>query len=104
MKLKIAFLACVLVAGLAASLAVATPPPGKGKPGTTTGTTTNGKKAGKVTVCHKTKSQKHPYVKIRVNGNAVRRYLKHGDVLPAADGSCPSAPTTTTSTTTTTTG
>jgi hypothetical protein len=100
MKLKLAFIVCVFVAGLAASLAVATPPPGKGN-NTTTGTTTTTTTSKKVTLCHKTQSKKHPYVKITVSKSAVKAYTKHGDVFPNADGTCPKAPETTTTTTTT---
>ena len=52
---------------------------------TTTGlTTTTG---GKVTVCHRTGSKKHPFHTISVAVPAVRAHLKHGDVL----GSCTAA-------------
>jgi hypothetical protein len=47
--------------------------------GTTTGlTTTTG---GKVTICHRTGSKKHPFHSITVAVPAVRAHLKHGDVL-----------------------
>jgi hypothetical protein len=47
--------------------------------GITTGlTTTTG---GKVTVCHRTGSTKHPFHTITVAVPAVRAHLKHGDVL-----------------------
>ena len=47
--------------------------------GITTGlTTTTG---GKVTVCHRTHSTKHPFHTITVAVPAVRAHLKHGDVL-----------------------
>jgi uncharacterized membrane protein YgcG len=47
--------------------------------GVTTGlTTTTG---GKVTVCHRTGSKKHPFHTITVAVPAVRAHLKHGDVL-----------------------
>jgi len=50
----ISVLACLFVAGILASFAVATPPPGKGKPQTTGTATMHGKgHAGKVTLCHK---------------------------------------------------
>lgn len=95
MKTK-ALLACLFVAGLAASFAIASPPPGKGKPSTSTGsstgtaTTSHGKgHAGKVALCHKTGSKSNPYVKIWVSKNAVKAYEKHGDLAVSADGTCP---------------
>ena len=95
----ISLVACLLAAGVLASFALASPPPGKGKPQQTTGTTTTHGKghAGKVTLCHKTGSQTKPFVKVKVNQNAVKAHLKRGDVEPNADGTCPKpeAPTTT---------
>ena len=40
---------------------------------------------GKVTICHRTHSKKHPWVQIRVGAPAARAHLKHGDAL----GACP---------------
>jgi len=97
-----ALLACLFVAGTVASFAVATPPPGKGKPqpATTGATTTSGKgHAGKVTLCHKTGSKKKPFVKVLVSKNSVKAHLKKGDVAPDAGGSCPKPASTTTTTT-----
>jgi hypothetical protein len=88
----ISLLACLFAAGVLASFALASPPPGKGKPQQTTGTTTTTKgkgHAGKVTLCHKTGSKKKPFVKVLVSKNAVKAHLKRGDVEPNADGTCP---------------
>jgi hypothetical protein len=41
----------------------------------------------KVTICHRTKSKKNPYVTIRVSRNAVPAHLRHGDGI----GPCPRA-------------
>ena len=98
----VALALCLFAAGAVASYAVATPPPGKGHmPLITTAATTTvpGKgHAGKVVLCHRTGSKSHPFVKLVVNAKAVKAHLKHGDVLPLSDGSCPkpAAPTTTT--------
>jgi hypothetical protein len=35
----------------------------------------------KVTLCHKTRSKKNPFVTIRVSRNAVRAHLRHGDAV-----------------------
>ncbi len=119
MKTK-ALLACLFVAGIAASFAIAAPPPGKGNPhkagptastGTTgtgtTGTTTTSSDR-KVTLCHKTGSKSNPWVKISVSKNAVKAHVNHGDVAVSADGSCAKGSTPggggTTGTTGTTTG
>jgi hypothetical protein len=40
---------------------------------------------GKVTICHRTHSKKHPWVQIQVGAPAAKAHLKHGDVL----GACP---------------
>src|SRR6266404_2950246 len=116
MKLRIALRALVAAAGVFASVAVAKPPSGHGNPhdsGTTTGTTTgtigtttttsgNGQKAGKVLVCHRTGNGK--YVLVKVSANSALAKGKHGDVI-ATNGTCPSPLQghggTTTSTTTT---
>jgi uncharacterized phage infection (PIP) family protein YhgE len=49
--------------------------------------TAEGTQNGKVTLCHKTGSKKHPYHKITVSMNAMPAHLRHGD-LPGV-GACP---------------
>jgi len=44
----------------------------------------------KVTICHRTKSKKHPYVKITVSQSALPAHMKHkNDIIPAPAGGCP---------------
>jgi hypothetical protein len=97
MKMKV-LLAVVFFAGLAASFAVASPskkPPQGSTSGTTaTGTTspTTATEGKKVTLCHKTGSKSHPWVKIRVSKNAVKPHMRHGDIALGANGDCPKTP------------
>ncbi len=108
MKLRVAVLLALLVAGIASSYALAKGKPGSGSTtGTTTGATTtngHGKRQAKLVVCHKA-GKSGRWVKITVATKAAEKaHLKRGDVLPDASGACP-APTpkshTTTSATTT---
>src|SRR5437016_14525472 len=104
MKTK-ALLACLFVAGVVASFAIASPPPGKGNPhnastgsstGTSTGTATTSHgsgHAGKVAPCHKTSSKSNPYVKIWVSKNAVKAHEQRGDLALFANRACPKRPT-----------
>ena len=72
--------------------------------GTTTGTTatgiatgtttaaaaaTTGTASSKVWVCHHTGSWKHPYHVIHISTHALPAHMRHGDVTPGADNSCP---------------
>jgi hypothetical protein len=43
----------------------------------------------KVTVCHKTHSKKHPWVKIRISRNALKAHLRHGDFVVDSAHPCP---------------
>jgi hypothetical protein len=43
----------------------------------------------KVTVCHRTHSKKHPWVKIRISTHAVKAHLRHGDFVVDAGHPCP---------------
>jgi hypothetical protein len=43
----------------------------------------------KVTLCHRTHSKKHRWVKIRVSRHAVKAHLRHGDFVVDASHPCP---------------
>jgi hypothetical protein len=95
----------LLVLGFGSSYALAKGKPPKGGTGsttssTTTGTTTaetgstttsssHGKGRPKLSVCHKA-GKSGRWVKITVADKAAQKHLlKHGDVLPDAQGNCP---------------
>lgn len=40
----------------------------------------------KVTICHRTGSQKNPFVTIRVSRNALAAHLRHGDTMGPCNG------------------
>src|SRR5581483_4297702 len=42
-----------------------------------------------VTICHRTHSKKHRWVKIRVDRHAVKAHLRHGDFVVDASHPCP---------------
>jgi hypothetical protein len=45
----------------------------------------------KVTVCHRTHSKKHPWVRIRVSRHALKAHLRHGDFVVDSTHPCPPA-------------
>jgi hypothetical protein len=45
----------------------------------------------KVTVCHRTHSKKHPWVKIRISRHALKAHMRHGDFVVDAAHPCPPA-------------
>jgi hypothetical protein len=60
--------------------------------GTTTAVTAGGTTtiaSSKVWVCHHTGSWKHPYHLIHISTHALPAHMRHGDVTPGADNSCP---------------
>ena len=65
--------------------------------GTTTATTTTIPATGKITICHRTHSKKHPAHTISVSVHAWPAHLRHGDTL----GACVTTPPPTTTGTTT---
>jgi len=46
-----------------------------------------------VEVCHRTGSQRNPYVRIEISRNALPAHLRHGDIYPVPPGGCPSSGT-----------
>ena len=76
-RVAIAALAGVLaLTGLATAQAAKSPPPKKG--------------AKKTTICHRTSSDKNPYVRITVSERALKAHMRHdGDIIPAPAGGCP---------------
>jgi hypothetical protein len=58
---------------------------------TTTAPTTSTTPAPiKTTICHRTNSKKHPYLRMRVSVAALGRHMRHkGDIIPAPGGVCP---------------
>ncbi len=48
---------------------------------------------GKTTICHHTGSQSNPYVMITVSNRALAAHARHGDIIPAPAGGCPTAAT-----------
>src|SRR2546421_12860068 len=45
----------------------------------------------KGTVCHRTHSKKHPWVKIRISRHALKAHLRHGDFMVDDTHPCPPA-------------
>ena len=61
-------------------------------PGTTTaaaGKATTTTASSNVWVCHHTGSWKQPYHLIHISAHALPAHMRHGDVTPGADNSCP---------------
>src|SRR5438445_5360006 len=114
MKSKALFLA-LFVAGLATSIALASPPPGKGhgngngkgaaSPSSSTTASTTLPSTGKVVLCHRT-GKATKWVRISVSVHAAAKRIAKGDVwLQDPSGTCgaaaPGTPSGTTTTTTT---
>lgn len=70
---------------------------------TGTGTTTTVPAYGKVAICHKTHSKKHPSVTVTISVNAWPAHNRHGDTVGACSPAVGTTTTTTSSSTTTTT-
>jgi len=53
-------------------------------------TTASARTDGTTTICHRTKSEKTPYVKLQVSAKALKAHVKHAaDIIPAPKGGCP---------------
>jgi hypothetical protein len=59
------------------------------KPKLKTASASSHAKVGKITICHRTGSQKNPWVQITVSANAWKAHQKHGDLNPVPAGGCP---------------
>ncbi len=49
----------------------------------------DGRGRDKVTICHRTHSERNPWVKITISERALDAHERHGDTFPDADGDCP---------------
>jgi hypothetical protein len=47
---------------------------------------------GKTTICHRTRSERNPFVLITVSNNALPAHQRHGDTLAGPGGTCPGEP------------
>ncbi len=53
-------------------------------------TTASARTGGTRTICHRTTSNRTPYVKLRVSATTLRAHLRHAaDIIPAPSGGCP---------------
>ncbi|HEX7567595.1 MAG TPA: hypothetical protein VF355_03430, partial [Anaerolineaceae bacterium] len=43
----------------------------------------------KITICHATSSKTNPYNEITISVNGLNGHDKHGDIIPAPAGGCP---------------
>lgn len=62
---------------------------GKNKDGPTTAQHNASQNQYKTTICHRTGSEKNPFVEITVSNNALPAHQAHGDIIPAPPGGCP---------------
>jgi hypothetical protein len=83
MRRVLTILGVALVLGVGLTAAVALGAKGSSKDITTTTA------QAKVWLCHHTGSWKHPYHLIHVSTHAVPAHMRHGDVAPGSNNSCP---------------
>lgn len=63
-------------------------PAGAGCPGPRRGGNVTGG-GGKTTICHRTGSASNPWVRITISNRALQAHSRHGDLIPAPAGGCP---------------
>lgn len=83
LRLAVAATATILVGAALASAAVA------GLGALSLGPAAASQYPKKVTVCHRTHSKKHPWVKISISTHALKAHLRHGDFVVDASNPCP---------------
>jgi hypothetical protein len=89
MRPALTILCVALVLGIGVTAAVALGSGGSSKDNSTSTATT--KAPVKVWLCHHTGSWKHPYHLINVSTHALPAHMRHGDVTPGANNSCPTS-------------
>jgi hypothetical protein len=87
MRRALTILGVALVLGIGVTAAVALGAGGRSKDSSTS--TTTDKAPVKVWLCHHTGSWKHPYHLIHISTHAVSAHMRHGDLTPGANNSCP---------------
>src|SRR6476661_9001653 len=81
-------LGMALVLGIGATAAVALGAGGTSKQSSSSTSSTT-ESPVKLWLCHHTGSGKHPYHLIHVSTHALQAHMRHDDVTPGADNSCP---------------
>src|SRR5207253_2124586 len=89
MRRVFAILGATVVLGVGVTAAVALGAGGSSKDSSTS--TGAGAAPAKVWLCHHTGSWKHPYHLIHISTHAVAAHMRHGDVTPGTNNSCPTA-------------
>jgi hypothetical protein len=87
MRRALTILGVALVLGIGVTAAVALGAGGSSKDNSTSTVAT--KAPVKVWLCHHTGSWKHPYHLIHISTHALAAHMRHGDVTPGANNSCP---------------
>jgi hypothetical protein len=87
MRRALTILGVALVLGIGVTAAVALGAGGSSKDNSTS--TATSKAPVKVWLCHHTGSWKHPFHLIHISTHALPAHMRHGDVTPGANNSCP---------------
>lgn len=66
-----------------------TPPMGPNLPPPPQGETPTPTRDGKIGICHRTSSERNPFVFIRVSVNAITAHIAHGDAIGVTESQCP---------------